>query len=70
MGLFPGASVAFVSRTGKTTDVTQIKGWREKFTPSEAPSVPDKPQGKSVCLLVDMFLASKHQFISSSVLHI
>ncbi|XP_026195007.1 MAX dimerization protein MGA a isoform X3 [Anabas testudineus] len=39
-----GASVAFVSRTGKTTDVTQIKGWREKFTPSEAPSVPDKPQ--------------------------
>uniref|UniRef100_A0A3Q1JX18 T-box domain-containing protein n=1 Tax=Anabas testudineus TaxID=64144 RepID=A0A3Q1JX18_ANATE len=38
---------AFVSRTGKTTDVTQIKGWREKFTPSEAPSVPDKPQGKS-----------------------
>nr|XP_043871275.1 MAX gene-associated protein-like isoform X1 [Solea senegalensis] len=32
-----GVSAAFVSRTGKTTDVTQIKGWREKFTPSEAP---------------------------------
>ncbi|AWP15925.1 putative MAX gene-associated protein-like [Scophthalmus maximus] len=30
-----GVSAAFVSRTGKTTDVTQIKGWREKFTPSE-----------------------------------
>ncbi|XP_028251885.1 MAX gene-associated protein-like isoform X3 [Parambassis ranga] len=30
-------SAAFVSRTGKTTDVTQIKGWREKFSPSEAP---------------------------------
>ncbi|XP_075941314.1 MAX dimerization protein MGA a isoform X2 [Anarhichas minor] len=33
-----GVSAAFVSRTGKTTDVTQIKGWREKFTPSEAAS--------------------------------
>ncbi|XP_042356169.1 MAX gene-associated protein-like, partial [Plectropomus leopardus] len=36
----PGVSAAFVSRTGKTTDVTQIKGWREKFTPSEAPPTP------------------------------
>ncbi|XP_022621822.1 MAX gene-associated protein [Seriola dumerili] len=35
-----GASAAFVSRTGKTTDVTQIKGWREKFSPSEAPPTP------------------------------
>ncbi|KAM6917356.1 MAX dimerization protein MGA a [Lycodopsis pacificus] len=33
-----GVSAAFVSRTGKTTDVTQIKGWREKFTPSDAAS--------------------------------
>uniref|UniRef100_A0A8P4G9F9 MAX gene-associated protein n=1 Tax=Dicentrarchus labrax TaxID=13489 RepID=A0A8P4G9F9_DICLA len=30
-----GVCAAFVSRTGKTTDVTQIKGWREKFSPSE-----------------------------------
>ncbi|XP_054470209.1 MAX gene-associated protein-like, partial [Anoplopoma fimbria] len=35
-----GVSATFVSRTGKTTDVTQIKGWREKFTPSEAASTP------------------------------
>ncbi|XP_026164161.1 MAX dimerization protein MGA a isoform X2 [Mastacembelus armatus] len=35
-----GVSAEFVSRTGKTTDVTQIKGWREKFTPSEAPPTP------------------------------
>lgn len=35
--LFPDVSAAFVSRTGKTTDVTQIKGWREKFSLSEAP---------------------------------
>ncbi|XP_068195672.1 MAX dimerization protein MGA a isoform X2 [Antennarius striatus] len=37
-------SSAFVSRTGKTTDVTQIKGWREKFTPSEAPLTPAPPK--------------------------
>ncbi|KAM4542589.1 MAX dimerization protein MGA a isoform 3-T3 [Odontesthes bonariensis] len=35
-----GVSSAFVSRTGKTTDVTQIKGWREKFTVSEAVLTP------------------------------
>uniref|UniRef100_A0A671TVR1 MAX dimerization protein MGA a n=1 Tax=Sparus aurata TaxID=8175 RepID=A0A671TVR1_SPAAU len=35
-----GVCAAFVSRTGKTTDVTQIKGWREKFTPPEAPPTP------------------------------
>ncbi|XP_030574303.1 MAX dimerization protein MGA a isoform X1 [Archocentrus centrarchus] len=35
-----GVSAAFVSRTGKTTDVTQIKGWREKFTLSETQPTP------------------------------
>jgi len=42
-----GVSSAFVSRTGKTTDVTQIKGWREKFTLSEAVLTPEscKPEG-------------------------
>uniref|UniRef100_A0AAV2JI96 MAX gene-associated protein n=1 Tax=Knipowitschia caucasica TaxID=637954 RepID=A0AAV2JI96_KNICA len=40
----PGLGGGFVSRTGKTTDVTQIKGWRDKFTsdsvlPLEAPPV-------------------------------
>ncbi|XP_076605255.1 MAX dimerization protein MGA a isoform X2 [Chaetodon auriga] len=39
-----GVCAAFVSRTGKTTDVTQIKGWREKFTPPEAPSTPAPPK--------------------------
>ncbi|XP_070776873.1 MAX dimerization protein MGA a [Enoplosus armatus] len=44
----PGVSAAFVSRTGKTTDVTQIKGWREKFTPPEAPPTPApaKPEAR------------------------
>lgn len=41
--LSAGACSAFVSRTGKTTDVTQIKGWREKFTPAEAPSTQKPP---------------------------
>ncbi|XP_020510438.2 MAX dimerization protein MGA a isoform X2 [Labrus bergylta] len=40
----PGVCGAFVSRTGKTTDVTQIKGWREKFSPSEAPPPPALPE--------------------------
>ncbi|XP_034721894.1 MAX gene-associated protein-like, partial [Etheostoma cragini] len=47
-----GVSAGFVSRTGKTTDVTQIKGWREKFTPSEAPPTPTptptNPEGSDV----------------------
>ncbi|XP_034015463.1 MAX dimerization protein MGA a [Thalassophryne amazonica] len=39
----------FVSRTGKTTDVTQIKGWRDKFAPSEISSTPppSKPEAAS-----------------------
>lgn len=47
---------AFVSRTGKTTDVTQIKGWREKFSPSEVPSIATsaKPEGEAVLLLIDV----------------
>lgn len=42
-----GVSAAFVSRTGKTTDVTQIKGWRAKFTLSETPPTPSacRPEG-------------------------
>ncbi|XP_041669410.1 MAX dimerization protein MGA a isoform X3 [Cheilinus undulatus] len=40
----PGVCSAFVSRTGKTTDVTQIKGWREKFSPSETPVPPVLPE--------------------------
>ncbi|XP_014050333.2 MAX dimerization protein MGA a isoform X1 [Salmo salar] len=39
----PSGSVPFVSRTGKTTDFTQIKGWRDKIVPSDsaASSKPD-----------------------------
>ncbi|XP_053700819.1 uncharacterized protein LOC128747175 isoform X2 [Synchiropus splendidus] len=43
-------SPVFVSRTGKASDVTQIKGWREKFTPSEPSAFPeaDKPEAPPV----------------------
>ncbi|KAI5102418.1 MAXprotein-associated protein isoform X2 [Silurus meridionalis] len=30
------SQVQFVSRTGKTTDITKIKGWREKFSTSSS----------------------------------
>nr|XP_054597873.1 MAX dimerization protein MGA a isoform X4 [Nothobranchius furzeri] len=44
-----GGSSTFLSRTGKTTDVTQIKGWREKFTSSTtlpiSESGPEAPTG-------------------------
>ncbi|MEQ2236554.1 hypothetical protein ILYODFUR_013983, partial [Ilyodon furcidens] len=40
-----GVFASFQSRTGKTTDVTQIKGWKEKFTPVEAePTSAPKPE--------------------------
>lgn len=35
--LFP---VHFISRTGKTTDITKIKGWREKFSTTSSSTVP------------------------------
>uniref|UniRef100_A0A4W5PJE5 Uncharacterized protein n=1 Tax=Hucho hucho TaxID=62062 RepID=A0A4W5PJE5_9TELE len=38
----PSGSVPFVSRTGKTTDFTQIKGWRDKIVPSDS-SASSKP---------------------------
>ncbi|CAN9501918.1 unnamed protein product [Ophioblennius macclurei] len=40
----PSSEAAFVSRTGKTTDVTQIKGWREKFSSNEAPPTTCTPE--------------------------
>nr|XP_061798710.1 MAX gene-associated protein-like [Nerophis lumbriciformis] len=47
--IIPGTSGSFVSRTGKTTDVTQIKGWREKFSPSEPSETPSpcKPEASA-----------------------
>ncbi|XP_019732897.1 T-box transcription factor TBX6-like [Hippocampus comes] len=41
-----GASGSFVSRTGKATDMTQIKGWREKFSPSESSEALSPPKAE------------------------
>ncbi|TSK58026.1 Mitogen-activated protein kinase-binding protein 1 [Bagarius yarrelli] len=35
------AAGSFVSRTGKTNDLTKIKGWREKFSTSAVQSAPE-----------------------------
>ncbi|XP_061762000.1 MAX dimerization protein MGA a isoform X2 [Nerophis ophidion] len=47
-----GASTSFVSRTGKTTDLTQIKGWREKFSSPETSTAPpaSNGEGPAVCV--------------------
>ncbi|XP_030643772.1 MAX dimerization protein MGA a [Chanos chanos] len=37
-GSLSSSNVRFVSRTGKTTDFTKIKGWRDKFVPSDLTS--------------------------------
>ncbi|XP_061906610.1 MAX dimerization protein MGA a isoform X4 [Entelurus aequoreus] len=47
-----GGSTSFVSRTGKTTDLTQIKGWREKFSSPETSTAPpaSNGEGPAVCV--------------------
>ncbi|XP_017555316.1 MAX dimerization protein MGA a isoform X3 [Pygocentrus nattereri] len=39
-GSSTSSQVQFVSRTGKTTDFTKIKGWRDKFTTSSSSALP------------------------------
>ncbi|XP_036448521.1 LOW QUALITY PROTEIN: MAX dimerization protein MGA a [Colossoma macropomum] len=39
-GSSTSSQVQFVSRTGKTTDFTKIKGWRDKFTTSSSSTLP------------------------------
>uniref|UniRef100_H3CAC2 T-box domain-containing protein n=1 Tax=Tetraodon nigroviridis TaxID=99883 RepID=H3CAC2_TETNG len=65
-----GACSSFVSRTGKTTDVTQIKGWREKFTPASAalPAVaapePQKKNLSAFCSdMLDEYLENEGRLI-------
>ncbi|XP_077586947.1 MAX dimerization protein MGA a isoform X2 [Stigmatopora nigra] len=44
-----GATGSFVSRMGKATDVTQIKGWKDKFSPSQSSETPSlsKPEAST-----------------------
>ncbi|XP_072555422.1 MAX dimerization protein MGA a isoform X2 [Paramormyrops kingsleyae] len=68
-GLFP-----FVSRTGKTTDYTKIKGWRDKFsiTPEVSSSKPEGVVGSDSALknrsafcsdMLDEYLANEGKLI-------
>lgn len=47
---FTDEGLPFISRTGKTSDMTKIKGWRNKFTKSHETSA-SNCDGK-ICRLV------------------
>ncbi|XP_034084533.1 MAX gene-associated protein isoform X1 [Gymnodraco acuticeps] len=61
--------LSFISRTGKTSDVTKIKGWRNKFIRSKDTS-PPKCEGPKKNLsafcsnMLDEYLESEAQYIS------
>ncbi|KAM4633750.1 MAX gene-associated protein [Polymixia lowei] len=65
----PAAGLPFVSRTGKTTDLTKIKGWRDKFIRSKDSS-PSKHDGSPKDLsafcsdMLDEYLESEARQIS------
>uniref|UniRef100_A0A8C7R4P2 MAX dimerization protein MGA a n=1 Tax=Oncorhynchus mykiss TaxID=8022 RepID=A0A8C7R4P2_ONCMY len=56
-------SVPFVSRTGKTTDFTQIKGWRDKFVPSNSSEVAPKNLSAFCSDMLDEYLANEGKLI-------
>ncbi|KAL0967708.1 hypothetical protein UPYG_G00255840 [Umbra pygmaea] len=55
-------SKSFVSRTGKTSDLTKIKGWRDKFTMTKETS--HNPNRSAFCSdMLDQYLESEAQRI-------
>ncbi|XP_061668117.1 MAX gene-associated protein isoform X2 [Syngnathoides biaculeatus] len=55
----------FISRTGKTSDVTKIKGWKNKFVQSNQPSdAPQKNLSAFCSNMLDEYLESEAQQIS------
>uniref|UniRef100_A0A672SB62 MAX gene-associated protein-like n=1 Tax=Sinocyclocheilus grahami TaxID=75366 RepID=A0A672SB62_SINGR len=69
-GSSASSQVRFVSRTGKTTDFTKIKGWRDKFSgsgnPTEGMSSTDAGQKNLSAFCSDMldeYLASEGKLI-------
>ncbi|XP_051502019.1 MAX gene-associated protein-like isoform X2 [Myxocyprinus asiaticus] len=69
-GSSASSQVQFVSRTGKTTDLTKIKGWREKFAGSGslhevAPSIDAEQKNLSAFCsdMLDEYLASEGKLI-------
>ncbi|XP_062858589.1 MAX gene-associated protein [Trichomycterus rosablanca] len=63
----PDAACSFVSRTGKTNDPTKIKGWREKFSPTQ--STPEGLRNSSAFCsdMLDEYLEKEAQQISNRV---
>ncbi|XP_039546159.1 MAX gene-associated protein isoform X2 [Pimephales promelas] len=59
--LTPSSPTGFVSRTGKTNDVTRIKGWMEKFSSKTAA---DSNRSAFCSDMLDEYLASEGQRIS------
>ncbi|XP_034143794.1 MAX gene-associated protein isoform X2 [Esox lucius] len=58
-------SRSFVSRTGKTSDLTKIKGWRDKFTKTNESSQNHNPNRSAFCSdMLDQYLESEAQRIS------
>uniref|UniRef100_G3PG96 T-box domain-containing protein n=1 Tax=Gasterosteus aculeatus TaxID=69293 RepID=G3PG96_GASAC len=66
---FTDKGASFISRTGKTSDMTQIKGWRDKFTRNKETS-PSNCEGSQKNLsafcsnMLDEYLESEAQYIS------
>ncbi|KAL7389187.1 hypothetical protein ABVT39_028064 [Epinephelus coioides] len=61
--------LSFISRTGKTSDMTKIKGWRNKFIRSKEPSLPNcngtqKNLSAFCSNMLDEYLESEAQNIS------
>ncbi|XP_061609594.1 uncharacterized protein magl isoform X2 [Phyllopteryx taeniolatus] len=55
----------FISRTGKTSDVTKIKGWKNKFVQSKQPSDGSQKNLSAFCSnMLDEYLESEAQQIS------
>ncbi|XP_029532221.2 MAX gene-associated protein-like [Oncorhynchus nerka] len=58
-------SRSFVSRTGKTSDLTKIKGWRDKFIRTKETSKNHNPNRSAFCSeMLDQYLESEAQRIS------
>ncbi|XP_036437677.1 MAX gene-associated protein isoform X2 [Colossoma macropomum] len=60
---------SFVSRTGKTNDLTKIKGWRDKFSTNRVQSAPEGLRNHSAFCsdMLDEYLENEAQQISDRV---
>ncbi|XP_057678673.1 uncharacterized protein magl isoform X3 [Corythoichthys intestinalis] len=60
-----GEGLAFISRTGKTSDMTKIKGWKNKFVQSQQASDASQKNLSAFCSnMLDEYLENEAQHIS------